>query len=157
MTNVTGVSIVGGMAACQQIIVCGTDANSGDNYYCWSGLTDYPTVNTYGTGRIHVVSGLISEINGVVLSNNICTASNFIGNGSGITNLNGSTITGGAITNTINTPGTVAAAQIASTKGYFIATSGTITNPIAGGGLLWNSNNALYWITSTHTNYITGH
>ena len=155
MTNVTGVTIYGGQPGTSQIIVNGTDANSGDNYYNWQGLSNYPSVYAYGTGKLHLISGLISELNGVFFTNGVALGA-FAGNGSSLTNLNGPGIIGGAITNAICTPGNVTAAQIASTNGYFIATSGTITNPIAGGGLLWNSNNALYWITSTHTNYITG-
>ena len=155
MTNVTGVTICGGQPGTSQIIVDGTDANSGDNYYNWQGLSNYPSVYAYGTGKLHLISGLVSELNGVFFTNGMALGA-FVGNGSSLTNLNGSSITGGTITNAINTPGSVAATQMASTNGYFIATSGIITNPIAGGGLLWNSNNALYWITSTHTNYITG-
>ena len=37
-----------------------------------------------------------------------------------------------------------------------IATNATAPAPPAWGGLLWNSNNALYWVTSSHTNYVTG-
>jgi lysophospholipase L1-like esterase len=31
-----------------------------------------------------------------------------------------------------------------------------IPTPVPGIGILWNSNNALYWVTTTHTNYISG-
>jgi lysophospholipase L1-like esterase len=31
-----------------------------------------------------------------------------------------------------------------------------IPTPVPGVGVLWNSNNALYWVTTTHTNYISG-
>ena len=36
-----------------------------------------------------------------------------------------------------------------------ILTNG-IPTPVPGLGILWNSNNALYWVTTTHTNYISG-
>jgi len=45
---------------------------------------------------------------------------------------------------------------ITATNGYFIPSNSIVASPIGGGGLLWNSNNALYWITSAHTNYVTG-
>lgn len=31
-----------------------------------------------------------------------------------------------------------------------------VPTPIPGVGILWNSNNALYWVTTIHTNYISG-
>jgi lysophospholipase L1-like esterase len=31
-----------------------------------------------------------------------------------------------------------------------------VPTPVSGLGILWNSNNALYWVTTSHTNYITG-
>lgn len=39
-----------------------------------------------------------------------------------------------------------------------IPASGTIPAPanFGGNGLLWNSNNCLYWVTANHTNYISG-
>lgn len=39
-----------------------------------------------------------------------------------------------------------------------VAANSAIVAPAAlpGAGILWNSNNALYWVTSTHTNYLTG-
>jgi len=40
----------------------------------------------------------------------------------------------------------------------FIQTNTSIIAPapFINGGMLWNSNNALYWVTSTHTNYVSG-
>jgi hypothetical protein len=42
-----------------------------------------------------------------------------------------------------------------TTYGVFIGTNGTVPSPLASGGWLWNSNNALYWETTTHTNLLS--
>lgn len=42
-----------------------------------------------------------------------------------------------------------------SNGAVIIATNG-IPTPVPGAGILWNSNNVLYWVTSAHTNYISG-
>jgi lysophospholipase L1-like esterase len=42
-----------------------------------------------------------------------------------------------------------------STTGLELITNGVPT-PVPGVGILWNSNNALYWVTTTHTNYVSG-
>ena len=85
MTNVTGVTILGGQPGTSQIIVNGSDSNSGDNYYNWQGLSNYPSVFTYGTGKLHVISGAVSELNSVLFSNGIVTATSFVGSGAQLT------------------------------------------------------------------------
>lgn len=42
-----------------------------------------------------------------------------------------------------------------ATNAVWIPTNSTLHIPFAGGGLFWNSNSALYWITQTKTNLIT--
>jgi lysophospholipase L1-like esterase len=48
----------------------------------------------------------------------------------------------------------------APTSGPAVGSIALLTNgiptPVAGLGILWNSNNALYWVTTSHTNYICG-
>ena len=38
----------------------------------------------------------------------------------------------------------------------FLSNNAVCPSPLGGGGWLWNSNNVLYWVTTSHTNYITG-
>jgi hypothetical protein len=45
---------------------------------------------------------------------------------------------------------------ITATNGVWLPTNQAVLAPQAWGGFLWNSNNALYWVTTTHTNYIAG-
>ena len=52
--------------------------------------------------------------------------------------------------------GTVSTASLMATNTIQLGPNSTAPAPAAWGGLLWNSNNALYWVTSKHTNYITG-
>jgi lysophospholipase L1-like esterase len=46
-------------------------------------------------------------------------------------------------------------ANLAANTSISLLTNG-IPTPVPGVGVLWNSNNALYWVTTTHTNYISG-
>ena len=39
--------------------------------------------------------------------------------------------------------------------GVYIATNAVMPSPLATGGILWNSNNSLYWITTSHTNLLS--
>ena len=130
MTNVTGVTILGGQPGTSQIIVNGSDSNSGDNYYNWQGLSNYPSVFTYGTGKLHVISGAISELNSVIFSNGIVTATSFIGSGSGLTNLPASQLTGTLPQSTLP--------------------AGVLTNNLASFTVVTNG---LYWIFNPSTNY----
>ena len=43
-----------------------------------------------------------------------------------------------------------------ATNGIWLPTNTVTLAPQARGGFVWHSNNALYWVTTTHTNYITG-
>ncbi len=47
---------------------------------------------------------------------------------------------------------------LTASNSIVIATNAFALPPpaLAGAGILWNSNNALYWVTSSHTNYLSG-
>jgi lysophospholipase L1-like esterase len=47
-------------------------------------------------------------------------------------------------------------APAANPNGTVTITTNGIPIPVPGAGILWNSNNALYWVTPSHTNYISG-
>jgi hypothetical protein len=44
----------------------------------------------------------------------------------------------------------------AATSSSITLTTNGMAIPFPGAGVLWNSNNVLYWVTTSHTNYISG-
>jgi len=47
-------------------------------------------------------------------------------------------------------------APVANPGGPLVLPANGSPAPVPGLGMLWNSNNALYWVTPAHTNYVTG-
>ncbi len=52
--------------------------------------------------------------------------------------------------------GQVTAPTLLATAGLKLATNGAAPAAVPGVPILWSSNNVLYWVTTAHTNYVTG-
>ena len=99
----------------------------------------------------------ISILSQYFVTNSTTGSASYAGVQFGQTNNGASTGFNWAWHNVYGTPsGYVTNAALTATGQLIQGTNTVAPAPVSWGGTFWNSNNALYWITTSHTNYITG-
>lgn len=111
----------------------GSISVAGTNFGNGAGLTNLNAANLTGTVPQGVLPGTVVTNNATGLT----LSGTFSGNGSGLTNLSAGSLVGAATSFTLTNMASAGAS--AANTGHF-----------------WPSNTALYWVTPTKTNYITG-
>ena len=148
--------------------------NPAANVQLWVGTNAYPigtplmiisnNTTSFGTGvafaNTSVPGGITASaiyVNGqliaggtLVLKTGAHGGNQLIGDGNGGVRLSAGDATY-TTTNNFYLPGSLVA-----TNGLVLPTNGVPPAPNPAAGWLWNSNNALFWVTQTHTNYISG-